>query len=450
MENQKPWIQINDLLEKQQYDELSSLLDEMSSEDVVSSFSHLGANSSVDVFMHLDPAAAAYIIEDLPNSLRDKILDDLPVKEAAAIIHEFRSDEQADIIDEMEDEDARAILQELSREEADSIRRLIQYDYDTAGGLMITEYLAFDEGKTVAEVTNDLREKSSEYTKYNLQYIYATKQGKFEGVLQTRDLLLSTAETKLSQIVIRNAKTVNENDTYEDLVNFFDTFDFYGVPVLNSKNELVGVVLRRDLREEETEKANLELLEVQGIVGGEELRTMPVLERSKRRLSWLSVNILLNIMAASVIAFYQDTLSSVIALAVFLPIVSDMSGCSGNQAVAVSLRELALGVVKPFEVMRVWWQEVWVGVVNGIVLGILLGTAAWIWKGNIYLGLVAGGALAINTVIAVSLGGTIPLILKQFKVDPALASGPLLTTITDMVGFFLTLTFANLAMNHLV
>jgi magnesium transporter len=118
--------------------------------------------------------------------------------------------------------------------------------------------------------------------------------------------------------------------------------------------------------------------------------------------------------------------------------------------VAVSLRELALGVVKPFEVMRVWWQEVWVGVVNGIVLGILLGTAAWIWKGNIYLGLVAGGALAINTIIAVSLGGTIPLILKQFKVDPALASGPLLTTITDMVGFFLTLSFANLAMNHLV
>jgi magnesium transporter len=219
---------------------------------------------------------------------------------------------------------------------------------------------------------------------------------------------------------------------------------------LNARNELVGVVLRRDLREEETDKANLELLEVQGIVGGEELRTMPILERSKRRLSWLSVNILLNIMAASVIAFYQDTLSSVIALAVFLPIVSDMSGCSGNQAVAVSLRELALGVVKPFEVMRVWWQEVWVGVVNGIVLGILLGTAAWIWKGNIYLGLVAGGALAINTIIAVSLGGTIPLILKQFKVDPALASGPLLTTITDMVGFFLTLSFANLAMNHLV
>jgi magnesium transporter len=450
MENQKPWIQLENLLENEQHEELRSYLDEMSSEDVVSTFSHIRAESSVDVFMQLAPAEAADIMEDLPNSLRDKILEDLPVKQAAAIIHEFRSDEQADIIHEMDDKEASAILQELSPAEAESIRRLILFDSDTAGGLMITEYLAFDEDKTVAEVTNNLREKSSEYTKYNLQYIYATRNGIFEGVLQTRDLLLSTSDTKLSQIVIRGAKTVQETSTYDELVGFFDRYDFYGVPVLNARNELVGVVLRRDLREEETDKANLELLEVQGIVGGEELRTMPILERSKRRLSWLSVNILLNIMAASVIAFYQDTLSSVIALAVFLPIVSDMSGCSGNQAVAVSLRELALGVVKPFEVMRVWWQEVWVGVVNGIVLGILLGTAAWIWKGNIYLGLVAGGALAINTIIAVSLGGTIPLILKQFKVDPALASGPLLTTITDMVGFFLTLSFANLAMNHLV
>jgi len=139
----------------------------------------------------------------------------------------------------------------------------------------------------------------------------------------------------------------------------------------------------------------------------------------------------------------------VIALAVFLPIISDMSGCSGNQAVAVSMRELSLGVVKPVEVMRVWFQELSVGLINGLILGLLIGLAAWLWKGNVVLGIVVGSALALNTLVAVSIGGTVPLLLKKMGIDPALASGPLLTTITDMLGFFLTLTFAALALSHL-
>jgi magnesium transporter len=159
------------------------------------------------------------------------------------------------------------------------------------------------------------------------------------------------------------------------------------------------------------------------------------------------VNILLNIAAASIIAINQDVLTSVIALAVFLPIISDMSGCSGNQAVAVSMRELSLGVVRPSEAFRVWMQEIAVGVINGVVLGLLIGLAAWLWKGSVQLGLVVGGALALNTVVAVSLGGTVPLLLKRFGVDPALASGPILTTVTDMMGFFLALSFASIMLS---
>jgi magnesium transporter len=126
-----------------------------------------------------------------------------------------------------------------------------------------------------------------------------------------------------------------------------------------------------------------------------------------------------------------------------------MSGCSGNQAVAVSMRELSLGIVKVGEVLRVWWKEVQVGLVNGAVLGCLLAAAAYLWKGNAYLGLVVGGALAVNTLVAVSLGGTVPLVLKRLKVDPAVGSGPILTTVTDMCGFFLVLSFATLLLPRL-
>ena len=184
-------------------------------------------------------------------------------------------------------------------------------------------------------------------------------------------------------------------------------------------------------------------LHLNGIIGGEEFRTMPLLSRSGRRLSWLSLNIILNIIAASVIALYQDTLAAAITLAVFLPMVSDMSGCSGNQAVAVSMRELSLGLVRPKELLWVLAKEVKVGIINGLVLGLMLGGVAYVWKGNPWLGLVVGGALAANTLISVSLGGMLPLVLKRLKLDPALVSGPLLTTVTDMCGFFLVLSFAS-------
>jgi magnesium transporter len=177
---------------------------------------------------------------------------------------------------------------------------------------------------------------------------------------------------------------------------------------------------------------------------------MPTFLRARRRLSWLTVNIGLNIIAASVIALYEETLAAVIALAVFLPIVSDMSGCSGNQAVAVSLRELSLGVARTSDLLHVWLKEAAVGVINGFALGVLIALAAWAWRGNPFIGVVVGIALAVNTLVAVSIGGMVPLALKGFNIDPAIASGPMLTTITDMVGFFLLLGLATLMLPLLI
>lgn len=445
----KPWEDLSDLLASDDPLEVKAFIDQLDAEELAGTISHINDSERLKLMQLLQPGDAAELIDEIPWVQALRMLEDLNAKEAAAIISEMRSDDQADILTNLNDEDVDAIMDQMESTHADNIKKLIQYPPDTAGGLMITEFLAYDESTKIGEVVTDLSENAEFYEKYNLQYIYVTSYGKFEGVLRMRDLLLNKPSTPLSNIVLRDALTVRDDDSIDQLINFFDTHDFYGVPVLNSGLELLGVVLRKQVRETEAEIANVEHLETQGIVGGEELRTMPILLRSKRRLSWLSVNILLNIAAASIIAFYQDTLQAVIALAVFLPIISDMSGCSGNQAVAVSLRELSLGVVKPFELLRVWTQEVSVGLINGFVLGSLIGLVAWLWKGNFYLGFVVGGALMINTIVAVSLGGTIPLFLKRLNVDPALASGPILTTVTDMIGFFLALSFAGLMLENL-
>jgi magnesium transporter len=449
VKDRKPWEVLESQLDLGDTQEITTYFKQLTSDEIVFIVSHLGKENRLKLVSLLSISDAAHLISEIPETQARDILERMAPTDAAGIIDLLKSNEQADLLNEFDDEDAEAIMAQMQPKEAEDVKRLIQYDPETAGGLMVTEFLAFDEKMTVSDVVGHLREKADEYKQYNVQYIYVTAFNKFVGVVQMRDLLLNKPNALLANISIKNAHTVKVDDSLEDLIDFFETYDFYGVPVISDGNHLEGVVMRKDIRREETEQANRELLETQGIVGGEELRTMPIFLRSKRRLSWLSVNILLNILAASIIAFYQETLTAVIALAVFLPIISDMSGCSGNQAVAVSMRELSLGVVRPFEVFRVWIQEVSVGLINGLALGSLIGFAAWLWKGNVFLGLVVGGALAINTVVAVSLGGTIPLILKRMNIDPALASGPILTTVTDMFGFFLTLSFAAMALNQL-
>ncbi|WP_420388098.1 magnesium transporter [Roseivirga sp.] len=451
MEKETTFLEeLSDLIKAKDETAIHDMMESLKAEDLVYAYNRFSKDEQTELVNLLSPEDAATLLERIPQNQAIAAIENAQVETAASILNELYSDDQVDILAELDTRDAEAILEEMHPEEAENVRRLIQYDPESAGGLMVTEYLAFDANLTVAQTVKDLQEKAEEYEDYHVQYIYVTSHDRFVGVLQMRDLLLSKPNTKLNTIVIKNAFTMPPDARLEDLISFFDKYDFYGVPIVDGEDQLLGIVLRKDLREAESEKSNLELLETQGIVGGEELRSMPLWLRSKRRLSWLSVNIVLNIIAASVIAFYQDTLEEVIALAVFLPVISDMSGCSGNQAVAVSLRELSLGVVKPYELARVLWQEIKVGLINGVVLGFLIGLAAFIYQGNAYLGLVVGGALAINTVVAVSIGGTIPLFLKKMNTDPALASGPILTTVTDMLGFFLALTFAGVAMNYLV
>jgi magnesium transporter len=370
-------------------------------------------------------------------------MEQLSPEAAAAILEEMPSNEQADLISALPRGDAEAILAEMDAAEAADVRRLAGYPADVAGGIMITEYLAYPESSSIGAVLADLRTHAGEYVDYSVQYLYIVAEDRrLQGVLPLRDLVLAPSAGRVIEFMIRDPIAVADQTPLAELASTFDERGFLAVPVVDPEGRLVGVVRRHDVQEALGDQAEGDYLKSQGIVGGEEFRTMPLLHRARRRLSWLSVNIVLNLIAASVIALYQDTISAVIALAVFLPIVSDMSGCSGSQAVAVSMREMALGLIEPSEVFRVWRQEIVAGLVTGMVLGLLLGCVVWLWQRNVTLAVVIGGALALNTVVAASIGGALPLVLKRFGADPALAAGPILTTITDLCGFFLVLSLA--------
>ncbi|MGD2154216.1 MAG: magnesium transporter [Gemmatimonadales bacterium] len=447
----EPWVELAALLELEEFAELQAFLAALPPEETARAFSRLSDAEIEQTLAAIGPEQAAGILDLLPNVQATEIIEELPAAHAAAIVEELPSAGQADVLAGLSDADVQAILDQMAPPEAVQARQLLQYDPHTAGGLMLTEYVAYPEESTISQVIDDLRQHGERYSDYVIQYAYIVDHaGSLVGVLRLRDLLLARhADQPIRSIMIDEPIHVSVDTELNALKHLFDEQRFIGIPVTDAAGRLVGVVRRAAVEAALSERETRTFLRFSGLIAAEEFRTMPTYQRSYRRLSWLSINIVLNVIAASVIAFYQETLSAVIALAVFLPIISDMSGCSGNQAVAVSIRELSLGLLKPYEYVRVLAKESAVGIINGIALGLLLGAVAVAWKGNLMLGLVVGGALAANTLLAVMLGGSLPLILRSLRLDPALASGPILTTVTDMCGFLMVLGFASLALSWL-
>ena len=447
---ERPWEGLEELLDHKSPEEVKAFLAELSPGDSARCLDRLDQDHRDQVVACLDAESAAELIEHLPIAQQSDLLEHATPEKAAAILEELPSDEQADLITKLEPDNAQSILDEMDPATAEAAVALAAYPASSAGGLMNLEFLAYPQAATAAEVIENLRRRIDEVDDYEVQYIYVVDdETRLRGVLRLRDLLLARSSRPIRTFMISDPVSVPVTEDLDDLVDLFEKKHYLGLPVVDSNQRLVGLIHREAIDHAAQERDAGSHLRAQGIVGGEELRSMPLLLRARRRLSWLSVNVLLNVLAASVIALYQDTLSAVIALAVFLPIISDMSGCSGNQAVAVSMRELALGVIKPLDAFYVWRKEVAVGLINGLALGLLVAVTAWLWQGIPMLGAVVGAALALNTLIAVSIGGVVPLVMKRFGVDPALASGPILTTLTDMCGFFLVLSFASATMPYL-
>ncbi len=453
MENQesdqpssRPWLEIEQLAAAGAWADVRLRLQRMPEADRSYAASHLDTDVLADILEALRREDAADLLDWLPEVQAAHALDEIDPHAAAEILDQMASDDQVDLLARMEG--SEAVLADLAPESADEVRRLLSYAPESAGGLMASEVFTVEEGVNVAAVVAQIREHPT-FSTFAIQYIFVVSAtGVLRGVLQLRSLIVSQPTTPIDALMIADPLSVSTDASLEELEELFDTYAFLGAPVVDDQGLLRGIVHRSAVEEALAESAQSDHMKSLGLAR-EELRSMPVWFRARRRLSWLSVNVVLNMVAASVIAAYQETLEAAIALAIFLPMISDMSGCSGNQAVAVSMRELSLGILRPNEALRVWGQEISLGLINGLALGVLIGTVAFLWQGSAALGVVVGGALAINTMVAVSIGGVIPLLLRRAGQDPALASGPVLTTITDMCGFFLALSFATLALERL-
>jgi magnesium transporter len=433
---------------------MANFLRELPPEDTPWTISHLDDERRTAMFACLagdEPEFAADLMEHFDDAHAADIVAELTPVAAAAIVDEMDSDEQADVLSELPDLDAEAILEAMSPEEAIDTRRRMRYDEDTAGGLMITEYLAYSGSQPVEEVAEDLREHSEKYGEYEVRYVYALHlAGQLEGVVPMRDLVMAKRGTPLGRLAVDVQHIVTVDTHVDEMEDLFDRIDFSAIPVVDEESKLVGVVQRAAVQEARSEAAESDLAKFGGILRGEELRSMPVWTRSLRRLAYLLPIAGLLMLSASVIRLFISTVDQVPILAMFLPIVSGICGSGGGQAVAVSMREISLGLIKPADLWRVLGKEAAVAFIDGLALGFVLFFVIWAWQGNAMLGLIIAAAMPMVLVVAKGVGGTIPLLMRQIGLDPAMASVPAVTTVTDLASFLVVLALATMALSSLV
>lgn len=445
------WEQVEQIINSSNVEHLEAFLQLLPPGEVAYTLSRLDEDHQTRLLAMVEPEAAADLMEHLVDHQVADLIEELPADRAAAIVDEMDSDDQVDVLAEMAEHEATAILERMDPVEAADARRLRNYEGDTAGGVMVTEYVSFIGDRRIDKVVDDLRRNAEKYAEYDVRYVYVISDlGKLLGVVRLRDLLLVSGRQSLDSIMIRDPVAVRVDTSVDDMEDMFDHYDFSVVPVVDNQERLVGVVHHVAVQEAHGEASDRALLRFGGIIAGEELRTMPMGGRAIRRLAFLIPNVLLLLISVSIIALFEKTtIERVTALAIFLPLVAGLAGSAGNQAVAVSIRELSLGLVKSTDILRVIIKELSVGLINGIILGLIVLLIAWAWRGNFYLGVAVGGSIPLTILVAAMLGGAIPLALKGLKIDPAMASGPILTTTVDLFGFLSVLSLAYLMLGKI-
>ncbi|MEM8781653.1 MAG: magnesium transporter [Planctomycetota bacterium] len=446
--------ELTHLVRSRDLDAIATFVRLLPPEDTPYTISHLDEEDRTRFFELLtaaDADLAADLLEHFDDGHAADMVSELEPETAAVLVDAMDSDEQADVLGELDDHEAHAILEAMAPEDAADLRERIAYDEHTAGGLMIVEYLAYPDAETVETVVADLRENHERYNEYEVRYLYTLDDaGKLTGAVPMRRLVMSGPGTPLQDLRIVEPVTVRVDTPDDELEDLFDRVDYSAVPVLDGEKKMVGVVQRAAVQEHRGQVAEEDLAKARGIVGGEELRTMPAGNRAFRRLIFLLPIMGLTMISASVIAFYEQTIAEAPNLAKFLPVVAGLCGSSGGQAVAVSMREISLGLIRVGDVKWVITKELASAAIVGLVIGTFLFVAGWVWDGHWEMGMVVGLSAPLVMLFATAVGGSVPVVLKGVGLDPAMISGPAVQTVIDLVSFFTVLTLATLLLASIV
>jgi magnesium transporter len=391
---------------------------------------------AVEVLNHMSDAYAGELLEKVPSAVFKKIGNRLDSQKTASILLGFSSGMRKDFL---------ALLDEKQKRE---VQDLLLFPEDSAGRVMSMKFIAFHGDTSVKDAVEKIRNIARKGAA--VSYIYVIDSGGLlKGIMNMRDMLLADRNVSLKSIMREDVFSVNCMEDVQQVANALADRKYFVAPVVDNENRLLGVVKADQLIGDVQEAVSEDIQKMVG-VGGDEKAFSPVSKSLKTRLPWLHVNLATAFMAAFVVAIFEDIIAKITILAVFLPVVAGQGGNAGAQSLAIVMRGLVMREIPKNKARKLILKETWIGVINGIVIGIVTGLVAWFWQGNPYLGLVIGLGMVVNLTVAGLSGAIIPLAMKKLHLNPSQCSSIILTTITDVMGFFAFLGFAVLFRNYLI
>jgi len=440
---------VQKLLRRNAYSHVTNLLAKLRAADISSIMLEMSDREQRSVFsilMERDRQLAAETLKTLGLEWGLDLLLQRPSEEISEVIQEMESDAAASFISALPGEVARQVLEKMDIQESREVQELLGYEEETAGRIMTPNVFSLHEEITVGEAIQTIQ------TAQDLEmvfYLYVVdERNHLVGVVSLRQLLMVAPTTPLKKVMTTDVIVVTTDTDQEEVADQVALYDLLAIPVVDDTNKLVGNITVDDVIDVIKDEATEDIFYLAGVEADDHIHT-PALTSVRKRLPWLIVNLGTALLAATVVAMYEPTIARFSFLAVFLPVVAGMGGNSGTQTLTIMVRSLALGEVSWKSGKTILLKEIAVGINNGIVTGIIAGIVAYLWKGNYMLGLVLGGAMAINVVVGGIVGTVVPLVLKKLNVDPAIASSIFVTTCTDAVGFLSFLGLATMLLQYL-
>jgi magnesium transporter len=422
--------EIKELLLSKQKRTIRKVLSYFEPADIAEAWSEFNIDEKIRLFSILHTKFAADIFEFLREDQMVELLDNLPTKRKVDILNEMSPDDRTDLFAVLPTEEVEKLIPLLERDEQKRARELLAYKANTAGGLMTTDYVTVSENVNIANVLKELRTKAKDID--FIQNIYVVdKVNRLQGILPLKELLTTSPQRKVEKVMERYFPSVGLEMDQEDVARVFEKYDIPSLPVLDKLGRVKGVITVDDVIDVIKEEASEDIYRF-GAAGVTDayLKANPIVIARKRGL-WLIVLALAGFISGTILEHYSFLLSSIVTLSFFIPILMNTSGSAGTQAATVVIRGLATGEIRLSNVWQVVRKEILIGILIGIMAGGITALRALIMQGDVMLGLTVAVAMLTAIIFATSLGGGLPIIFKKFGLDPALMSGPLITTILD-------------------
>ena len=391
------------------------------------------------IWQLIEESKEGEILKNLSNDVRETVLSYMDPEEVAIVTKDLEPDEIADILQDLPEQIMKEVIEKMSHQNKDILERVLKYPEDSAGGLMNTDFIVVRPYHSVELVLRYLRIKNSIPLSTDNLFV-VSRNNKFRGVLPISNLITSAPTENIKNIMVEKS-ALNAEIKSDEVIKIFERDDLISAPVIDEKNNLIGRITFDDVIDKIKSDADVSLKQFSGLSGDTFEKTSVAI---KTRGIWLGINLLTAIIASSVINLFKETIEEVIFLAVLMPIIASMGGVAATQTLTITVRGLALGQIMSTNYLYLLSREITVGVVNGFFWALVLGLISFFWFGELTITLIILLSMVINLFMAVISGMGIPILLKFFKLDPAIAGSVIVTTITDVVGFMSFLGLATL------